>query len=167
MLRLSWLISIGISLFGVMIIEHFFSLSPEGVANGGNLGAVGIALIIPFILLSLITTFRYFTEATRNFNDNILKVILIIAGIGLIVVTAYYANEYKNEVYASLGGTTKDVTSIIYGFPTLNEYTNRIFINFYTFAFVHTISAVAGGIFAMVKPKKEIENQEDNHLKIE
>lgn len=164
MLRLSWLISIGISLLGVMIIEHFFSLSPEGVSEGGNLGAVGITLVIPFILLSLVTTFRYFTEASRMFKDSILRVILIMAGIGLILATAYYANDYKNEVYTSLGGTTKDVSSIIYGFPMLNEYTNHIFINFYTFAFVHMISAVAGGVFGMIKPKKEIEQYEDYNL---
>ena len=164
MLRLSWLISIGLSLLGVMIIEHFFSLSPEGVAKAGNLGAVGIALVIPFILLSLVTTFRYFTEASRKLKDPILRVILIIAGIGLVVATAYYANEYKNDVYASLGGTMKDVNSIIYGYPMLNEYTNHIFINFYTFAFVHSICAVAGGVFGMIKPKKEMEQQENYHL---
>lgn len=164
MLKLSWLISIGISLFGVMIIEHFFSLSPEGVAKTGNLGAVGIALVIPFILLSLLTTFRYFAELFRNLKDKLLTIILVIAGIGLIVATAYYANDYKNEVYATLGGTTKDANSIIFGFPILNEYTNRIFINFYTFAFVHTISAVAGGIFGLIKPKKENVQEEDEHL---
>lgn len=54
MLRLSWLISMGISLFGVMIIQHFFTMKPDKTANAGNLGALGIALVAPFILLSLL-----------------------------------------------------------------------------------------------------------------
>ncbi|MEO4052002.1 nucleoside-diphosphate sugar epimerase [Solibacillus sp. CAU 1738] len=164
MLRLSWLISIGISLFGVMVIEHFFTLTPEGIAGSGNLGAVGIALVIPFILLSLFTTFRYFTEASRNAGDPILRGILIIAGIGLIIATAYYANVYKNEVYSSLGGTTNDAGSVIYGFPVLNEYTNRIFINFYTFACIHTISAITGAVFGIIKPKKEMPQIDENNM---
>ena len=63
MLRLSWLISIGISLFGVLLIEHFFTITADdsGRANG-NLGAVGLALVLPFILLSLSTFFVGFTE---------------------------------------------------------------------------------------------------------
>mgnify|MGYP003418036587 CR=1 FL=1 len=75
MLRLSWLISIGISLFGVLLIEHFFTLTADGnETHGGNLGAVGLALIAPFILLSLFITFRYFTERSRMARDRILRI---------------------------------------------------------------------------------------------
>lgn len=160
MLRKSWLISIAISLFGVMIIEYFFTFQLDDTVKHGNLGIVGLALITPFILLSLFVTFRFFMELSRGSKDSILRNILVIAGIGLIIATGYYAVQYKNDVYASLGGTTYDPQSQIYGLPVLNEYTNRVFINYYTFLFIHTISAVLGAIYGVVKPKKAAEEIE-------
>jgi hypothetical protein len=156
MLRLSWMISVGISLFGVLLIEHFFTITAdENRMDSGNLGAVGLALVLPFILLSLFITFRYFTELSRQAKDRILRNCLLIGGIALAGALLYYAIEYQKDVYSSLGGTTKEKGSVIYGFPVLNEYTNKIFINFYTFAFIHTISAAAGGFFGIFKPQKQ------------
>ena len=167
MLRLSWLISIGISLFGVLLIEHFFTLTADDIGGqGGNLGAVGLALVAPFILLSLFITFRYFTERSRKAHDPILRICLLIGGGFLAVALLYYALDYKDEVYATLGGTTEDKGSLIYQFPVLNEYTNKIFINFYTFAFIHTISAILGGLFGILKPQQAetiVNNIEGEH----
>ncbi|MGM9951388.1 MAG: nucleoside-diphosphate sugar epimerase [Lysinibacillus sp.] len=161
MLRLSWLISVGISLFGVLLIEHFFTITADekGTA-GGNLGAVGLALAAPFILLSLFITFRYFTELSRQAKDLILRVCLLIGGIALAGAFMYFALDYKDDVYASLGGTTSEKGSIIYGFPILNEYTNNVFINFYTFALLHTIGAIAGGVFGILRPQKQAAMEE-------
>lgn len=162
MLRLSWMISVGISLFGVLLIEHFFTISAgeEGMANG-NLGAVGLALTLPFILLSLFTTFRYFTEVSRKSTDRILRNCLLLGGFALAAALFYYANEYQKDIYASLGGSPAQKDSVIYGYPLLNEYTNKIFINFYTFSFIHTISALAGGVFGIVKPSNKTEADEN------
>lgn len=157
MLRLSWLISIGISLFGVMLIEHFFTVQPDDVAHGGNLGALGLALILPFLALSLFVSFRYFSEVLRASSDSLMRSIYIGFGIALFIIVVYYALDYKHDVYASLNGNTTTPGSVIYGFPLLNEYTNRIFINFYTFAAVHLLAALAGALFGLLKKSKPME----------
>lgn len=160
MLRLSWLISMGISLFGVMIIQHFFTMKPDETANAGNLGAFGIALVAPFILLSLFITYRFFVESARHARDQMMRMIYFVFGIALLIVLIFYANGYKDDVLAQLGGGTNTPGSQIYGFPVLNEYTNNIFINFYTFGIIHTISALLGAIIGIVRPAKQAEVEE-------
>lgn len=157
MLRLSWLISIGISLFGVMIIQHFFTVTPDDVANAGNLGALGLALVVPFIVLSLFITYRFFVESARHARDQMMRLIYLVFGVALLVAMIYFAIDFKNDVYASLGGDTKTAGSQIFGFPLLNEYTNSIFINFYTFSIIHTISGLFGAIVGIIRPSKYVE----------
>lgn len=157
MLRLSWLISMGISLFGVLIIQYFFTTKPEDVAEAGNLGALGLALVAPFILLSLFTTYRFFVESSRTTHDRLMRAIYLIFGVALLIAFIVYAINFKNDVYASLGGNTNTPGSQIFGFPILNEYTNHIFINFYTYGIVHTISALIGTIIGIFKPAKQVE----------
>lgn len=151
MLRLSWLISVGISLFGVLLIEYFFTMKPDDAAAAGNLGALGLALVLPFVLLSLFITFRYFTELARAAQDSLMRSIYIGFGVAALIFVIYYTIGYQNDVYLTLGGDTTTPGSIIYGFPILNEYTNRIFINFYTFAAVHLLSALAGAFTGIFK----------------
>lgn len=163
MMRLSWLISTGIALFGVMLIEHFFTMKLEDEAlASGNLGAVGIALVAPFILLSLFTTFRYFSTAARLHQDALMRSIYIGFGIALCLTVTYFAIDYKNNVFESLGGTTKNPASSIYGYPFLNEYTNSVYINFYTFIAVHSAVAVLSAIYGIFSKGAETQNEEKN-----
>ena len=162
MLRLSWLISMGISLFGVMLIQYFFTTKPEDVAEAGNLGALGLALAAPFILLSLFITYRFFVESSRTARDHLMRAIYLIFGVALLITFIFFANEFKNDVYASLGGNTKTPGSQVFGFPVLNEYTNHVFINFYTFGIFHTASALIGTLVGIVKPAKQVQPDIEN-----
>nr|WP_106780281.1 nucleoside-diphosphate sugar epimerase [Lysinibacillus timonensis] len=155
MLKLSWLISLGISLIGFMIIEHFFTIQPDGISGSGNLGAVGIALVFPFLILSLFITYRYFSTITQQAKHPFIRCLFLLSGVGLFIIFTYFANGYKNDVLFSLGGPTSDPNSKIYQYPLLNQYTNRIFFNFYTFGIVHSISVVIGCFVGLLKPKKE------------
>lgn len=159
MLRLSWLISMGISLFSIMIIQHFFTIKPDDVAKAGNLGAIGLALAAPFILLSLFSTYRFFLVSSQQARDKLMRFIYLIFGFALLAVLIFYALEFKNDVYASLGGNTLTNGSQIYGFPVLNEYTNHVFINFYTFGIVHVIIALIASIMGIFKKTQEKEEE--------
>ena len=156
MLRRSWLISLAISLFGVMMIEHFFTLKvDEHSATGANLGIFGLALVVPFICLSIFITVRFFMHYARTTDDKIMRVIISIFLVAFVVAVGYFALDYRADVYTELGGTTQDASSIIYGMSALNEYTNGIFINLYTYFFVHGVASIVGLIIGLLKPLKE------------
>ena len=155
LLKLSWLISLGISLFVFLMIEHFFTIQPEGTSGSGNLGAVGIALVLPFLILSLFTTFRYLSTFVNQTKDPLNRVFTIISMIVLLNIFIYFAYSYQQDVFESLGGSTSNPNSQIYQYPLLNQYTNHIFFNFYTFGLVHTFSGLIGSIVGWFKPKKE------------
>lgn len=155
MIRRSWLISLAISLFGVMMVEHFFTLKvDENNSTGTNLGIFGLALVIPFLLLSLFITVRYFIHYARTTKDKMMRTIVFIFTVAFIAVVGYFAIDYRADVYVELGGSHQQVGSKIYGMSLLNEYTNRIFFNLYTFFFVHSIAAVIGMMIGILKPNK-------------
>ncbi|RHW33432.1 nucleoside-diphosphate sugar epimerase [Lysinibacillus yapensis] len=152
MLRLSWLISLGISLLGFLIIGQFFTIQPEDTLENTNLGFIGIILVCPFLFLSLFTTFRFFFILAGMAKNRLLKVLSFVLGLLLIGVLFYFIMDYKNGII--LDGPTMELNSTFYNLPMLNEFTYTIFFNFYTFAFIHSISGLMGGIFSVLKNKK-------------
>ena len=151
MIRLSWLISSGISIFGVMVIQYFYQMS---------LGIVGLALVLPFVSLCLFITFKYFSYLASKEMDGITRFIYIVFGILFIGVLIYFAIDYKNTVFAELGGTIHDENSAIYGMGWLNEKTSIIYFNFYTISIAISITAFIGYISSLFsgQREKELEN---------
>lgn len=134
MKRLSFFISLGISLLGVLIVQNLFE-------DDKYLGFVGITFVTPFILLSLFITYRYFLLVVKETNDNLLKFTVIFGSLLLLIFLAYFSYQYKFQVVKN----TKTL------FPPFNEKTYQAYLNFYTFAFIHTFSALLGSIFGMIK----------------
>lgn len=155
MIRLSWIISIGIAIFGVMLIQYFYQFSSET----GNLGIVGITIVTPFVLLCLFITFRFFNQLGKQPSDSINRIAYLVFGPLFIAMLIYYENDYKQSVFAKLGGTTSDPQSKIYGMHWLNAETSKIYFNFYTIviliASVAIISYAIGSF--QYKRKKELE----------
>ena len=153
MIRLSWLISCGIAIFGVMLVQYFFQMKSET----GNLGIVGIALVIPFVILCLFITFKYFSYLATIKSDTITRIIYIVFGILFVGVLFYFATDYKDTVYTELGGTTHDKESTIYGMSWLNEKTSVIYFNFYTILIAISTAAFIGYVSSLIRGKKEKE----------
>ena len=138
MQRLSWIISSSIAIFGVMLIQYFYQFT----SDTGNLGVVGIAIVLPFVLLCLFITSRYFYSASKAMNDKLMLIFYNIFGIVMVVALIYFAMDYRNDVFQTLGGGTANPNSKIYGEFWLNSETSNVYFNFYTIVATITITAV-------------------------
>ena len=140
MMRLSWLISCGIAIFGVMLIQYFYQFESET----GNLGIVGLAVVTPFVLLCIFITIKYFMHVASSKNDLLSAIIFFVFGLLFTGALIYYALDYRDTVFTQLGGSTKDVNSSVYGLSWLNVETSKIYFNFYTILFTIVTSALVG-----------------------
>lgn len=147
LLRLSWLISLGISLLGFLIIGQLFTMQPQE-GDSGNFGFIGIVFVMPFLILSLFTTFRYFFTLSRNTNNYLLRVVSIVGGVLLIGIFTYYSIDFQQTIHTTLGDVIADPN-----LPFLNEYTHKIFFNFYTFALIHTVFGVLGALIGLTRTR--------------
>ena len=153
LIRLSWLISCGIAIFGVMLVQYFFQMK----SDTGSLGIVGIALVVPFVLLCIFITYKYFSYLATIKIDTITRIIYIGFGILFVGVLFYFATDYKDTVYADLGGTIHVKESAIYGMRWLNEKTSVIYFNFYTILIAISTTAFIGYVSRLMRGQKEEE----------
>lgn len=153
LIRLSWLISCGIAIFGVMLVQYFFQMK----SDTGSLGIVGIALVVPFVLLCLFITYKYFTYLATIKIDTITRIIYIGFALLFVGVLFYFAMDYKDTVYAQLGETIHDNESAIFGMGWLNEKTSVIYFNFYTILIAISTTAFIGYVSRLIQGQKEKE----------
>ena len=149
LLRLSWLISLGISLLGTLIVGNLYIQSDD---NAKSFGFIGMVLLIPFLLLSLFITFRFFLVASRNANDRLMKLFSLVGGVVLIGILIYFTIDFKNDVLSNIGVSTTNTSM-----PMLNQQTYSIYFNFYTFALIHSISGFVGGLVGLGKKESQVE----------
>jgi hypothetical protein len=112
----------------VMVKE--FSFRPESFSGKGN----PAILIFPFVLLTF-SLFGY--ELYLKLKEAIIEKaawrnIMVCSFLLLLACTAFEIS-YFNELIHKLGGSPTNRASRIYHFPWLNQYTNTIFVNYYTF----------------------------------
>lgn len=142
MKRLSLFISLSISLIGILIVQSMFTTHSVDPSQNKYLGFIGIIFVTPFILLSLFITYRYFYLVVKNTGEKRLVVTYILGCFVLLLLLTYFSFQYKGKMGENLS---------TFQFPPLNEKTYPIYFNFYTFAFIHTLSALFGSIFGSVK----------------
>lgn len=142
MIRLSWLISLAISFFGMLIVGQLFLVQPKGAT--GNLGFIGMIFLIPFLLLSLLATFRYFATFSRSAQKGS-KMSGMLLGVLLIAFFSYF---FLND--EAMEG--------------LDEKTSQAYLNFYIFGLIHSISGVLGIVYGILKPIEITESIEEEDL---
>jgi hypothetical protein len=116
-------------LIAVVMVKEF-SFSPESFSGNGN----PVILIFPFVLLTF-SMFGY--ELFLKLKDTSFKKStwrnVVVASLVVLISASLMELSYFNEVIQQLGGPPTTEDSRIYQFPWLNQYTNTIFVNFYTF----------------------------------
>lgn len=148
MLKVSWMISLAITLLGFLIIEYFYSYTPN--TGNGNLGFIGVTLIFPFLLLSLFVTFRFFLLFIRNSTNRFSPIFSIILGLLIIIASVYFTIDYKNTIFNATGEIELSIFS-------LTNETCRIYFNIYTFTLLHSVAGVVGLIVGVFSHNKKAE----------
>jgi hypothetical protein len=116
--------------FIAILMVREFSFSPESFSGNGN----PVILLFPFVLLTFslfgyelflrLKEASYKKAAWRN---------VVLCSFILFLAASMLEFVYFNELIQKLGGPPTDEASRIFHFPWLNQYTNTIFVNFYTF----------------------------------
>ncbi|MEH7012161.1 hypothetical protein V7087_15335 [Neobacillus niacini] len=116
-------------LIAILMVKEF-SFSPESFSGNGN----PVILIYPFVLLTF-TLFGYelFLKLKgASFKGSTWRNVVVCSFI-ILLAASVLEFAYINELIQKLGGPPTNEESRIYRFPWLNQYTNTIFVNFYTF----------------------------------
>ena len=116
-------------LVAILMVKEF-SFSPESFSGNGN----PVILIFPFVLLTFgLFGYELFLKLkVAAFKRTTWRNVVVCSFIVLLAASVLEIS-YFNEFIQKLGGPPTNEESKIYRFPWLNQYTNTIFVNFYTF----------------------------------
>jgi len=112
----------------VMVKE--FSFRPESFSGNGN----PVILIFPFVLLTFaLFGYELFLKLkVVSFKISTWRNVVVCSFIVLLAASGLEF-AYFSELIQKLGGPPTNEESRIFSLPWLNQYTNTIFVNFYTF----------------------------------
>lgn len=147
-----------------MMIEFYFTKDPTKSVTNGNEAFIPIALLTPFLLLSILITW---TVGRKYFATIPLQrpwlLFLLIALILLISISGEY--QLVRHSISKLNGTWNDSNSIIFKKGAFNSYTNNWYFNENSFLFTHLMAFLLG--FVGRKKEWQIEEKENTTQIIE
>jgi hypothetical protein len=102
----------------------------HGISGNGNLGLLFVYFALPIYILMLVYVYKVSDTYYRN-RKNIatLSVILLF----LLCFCVYGECYLIQSLLHHLGGGPNSPDSVIYRFGWLNQYTNTLYFNFYSF----------------------------------
>lgn len=130
----------------VMVRE--FTFSPESFSGNGN----PVILIFPFVVLTFgLFGYELFLKLKEaSFKVSTLRNIMVGSFIVLLAASVLEF-AYVSELIRKLGGPPTNEESRIYSFPWLNQYTNTIFVNFYTFLIYASLVTFCTSFYRWIK----------------
>ncbi|MGI8385887.1 hypothetical protein [Robertmurraya sp. P23] len=116
-------------------LVDLFTIKPSVTSGNGN---VGLLFLIP----ALIVFFLFARSFWRILGSIQLKsstlVLIRFGGIILLLLFCFLEYNFTINLINNLGGAPGNESSRIYRYPWLNQYTNTVFINFYTLGLMVT-----------------------------
>lgn len=145
-----------VNIFCFVLID-IFTVKPNshaGSSGNGNIGLIFDIIAIPFYLLFL---FQIIVSVSPIIKSQLVTkpknlitiLLLVIILVGLILLQFYY---YHSEII-KFGGDNTNPNSLIYNFDLINQYTNILFFNSYTFLIGIVISILLTVLFHFSKKK--------------
>jgi hypothetical protein len=130
----------------VMVRE--ISLNPESFSDNGN----PVILIFPFVVLTF-ALFGY--ELFLNLKDASFKVSalrnMMVCSFIVLLAAGGLEFAYFSEFIQKLNGHPKNEESQIFSVPWLKQYTNTIFVNFYTFLIYASTITFSTSLYRWIK----------------
>jgi hypothetical protein len=112
----------------VMVKE--FTFGPEAYSGNGN----PVILLFPFVILTFsLFGFEWFVRLRETQFQSKIWVQLLMWSLVLLIASIILEIFFVKDLVQQLGGTPTNADSRIYRYPWLNQYTNTLFVNVYTF----------------------------------
>lgn len=108
------------------------------ISGNGNPALIAVFIFLPVHLTFLVLLYRfiqYFIKKQRRRTRMFLLFSLVI----VLFFSIYKEINFIQSLLKDLGGGPHDLESVIYRFGWLNQYTNTIYFNFYTFSIVTSL----------------------------
>ncbi|SFS76877.1 hypothetical protein SAMN05428962_2747 [Paenibacillus sp. BC26] len=123
----------------------------QGISGNGNLGVLFIYIAVPIYLLMLVYVYKVSDGYYRNRkNIGALSVILL-----CLICFCVYGESYQiQSLLHHLGGGPNSPGSVIYRFGWLNQYTNTLYFNFYSFTIGVLMSLLISTYVEMLRRRK-------------
>lgn len=119
----------------LIFLVDLFTVKPHVISGNGNLGLL-------FVLPAIVVFLLFATSLWRGLGKlelkrNTWKTIYLWA-LALLLLFCFIEYTFALNLVTHLGGSPGTVSSRIYRYPWLNQYTNTIFINLYTLGIMIT-----------------------------
>jgi hypothetical protein len=138
-----------INLVGIYVID-IFTQDPSRISGNGNPAIVILFFYIPSLLIFFlffgINIYKMMLRQKYNYIFSI-----IFASIAFIFVFVWMEYRYSIDLIFQLGGGPEEPNSRIYRFPWLNQYTNTMFFNYYTFFTIFFLIIFLSTLFAYIR----------------
>ncbi|UOY92291.1 hypothetical protein MUG87_17950 [Ectobacillus sp. JY-23] len=125
-----------LSLF-VLYLVDVFTVSPTVTSGNGNLGLL-------FVFPAPIVCFFFIKHLRKVLQSLDLQpktwLWIRVGSLLFFAIGCLLEYQYVLHMIHSLGGTPKEEASRIYRYPWLNQYTNTMFVNVYTFLCISTLA---------------------------
>ncbi|OCT11510.1 hypothetical protein A8709_07545 [Paenibacillus pectinilyticus] len=151
-MTLSILFALNMLLLWCIDIFTFKPIAHEGTSGNGNLGLIFDILIIPFYICLLVLggVSLYRMVPTHWITTRHLVVVSIMFGAILVLTITGEVKLYQAQMM-SFGGDATNPDSIIYRYGALNQYSNTVFFNGYTFVMGVCLTLWAACLFRYMK----------------